>query len=102
MWRLVLVLAVACSSSSSPKPLCTVPAQTTYSCQPLTGSAGSDECIGGPAWTPENAPVDARHQDDPTAIFPARCEANIPDCSPYYIGMTRLFICENGVWSEQL
>jgi hypothetical protein len=96
----VLLLVVACSSAA--EPLCQVPAQTTYSCQPLTGSAGSDDCVGGPTWTALHATTDAPHQDDPDKVFPVRCTADIPDCSPYYMGSPREFLCTYGGWHEQL
>lgn len=99
MWRVVVVALVACSS---PEPTCKLPAQTTYTCQPLSGSAGPVDCIGGPTWSAGHAATDAPHQDDPDKVFPAQCTASIPDCSPYYMGMPRAFLCQRGVWGELL
>ncbi len=94
---LVVVLA-ACVDSQH--PLCTPPARTTYSCEPLP--AGSPGCIGGPEWRPLGSVDDPIRQDDLDLIFPDQCKAEIPDCSPFYQGSPRAFECFNGSWGELL
>jgi len=101
MWCVVLASLVAITGSCSyPEPLCKPPAQTTYSCSPLP--AGSFGCAGGPRWS---APDGSMHQDDPDKVFPVGCRAEIPDCSPYYMGSPRGFECSSSqppMWSELL
>ena len=75
-----------------------------YSCQPV--SAGSAGCTGGPVWSSQLTDAVVHEQDDPTLTFPAYCTAYVPDCSPYYIGLTRQFVCSGEGssfgWGEQL
>ena len=96
---MVLVLAFACSSE---KPLCQPPPHTTYTCDPLP--PGSPGCLGGPEWRSDYGPADAAlQQDDPDKVFPRDCIARIPDCSPFYKGSPREYVCSSsGGWIEQI
>jgi hypothetical protein len=100
MRRLVIVIAVGCSS---PEPLCKLSPHTTYACEPV--ASGSLGCIGGPRWRSDYPPGDEGplQQDDPETVFPTNCVAHIPDCSPFYKGSERGFQCmSDGTWSELL
>lgn len=94
---MVLVVAGCIDSHDS---LCTPPAHTTYSCEPLP--AGSPGCVGGPQWRPLGSKDGELRQDDLELTFPDQCRAEIPDCSPYYQGSPRAFECFNGQWGELL
>ena len=98
MWRLYLVMTVACSGAT--ETTCKPPPKTTYSCQPSSGSAGPRDCTGGPTWSPTHATTDALHQDDPGTVFPDGCKAVIPDCNPFFKGEARTFYCTGGAWAE--
>jgi hypothetical protein len=97
-WPLLFLVLCACSGDA---PLCDPPAHTVYGCDPVP--AGSGGCVGGPVWSPVDGGSDApRFQDDVGTTFPGQCHALIPDCSPYYKGSPRGFLCDHGVWSEGL
>ena len=94
----VALAATACGDSQ--QTLCTPPQHTTYSCAPE--AAGSGTCLGGPKWTPLGSSDAGIRQDDVGAAFGSGCTALIPDCSPYYIGDPRAFVCSDTVWFEAL
>jgi hypothetical protein len=89
---LVVVLA-GCAED----PVCHAPAVTTYDCAPVgDGTAG---CTGGPVWVDR---AGQRRAESLGTVFPVGCHADIPECSPYYMGSPRTFICQGPDWVEPL
>ncbi|NVB81670.1 MAG: hypothetical protein HOV81_24965 [Kofleriaceae bacterium] len=93
-WLLATALVGGCfiepgrGDDDSFAPRCNPPSGVRYTCAPNTLNARG---CAGPRWTTNAGEV---RQEDPNLEFAVGCQAQLPECSPYYPSSIRTLTCE--------